>query len=188
LQTWRLLVDPGGLASCFTVGYQDRFEAALHERSARRAEVAYNLRFPGQYYMAETGLNQNTFRDYDPAVGRYVESDPVGLRSGVNTYLYALGNPTKYIDRWGLQSVVPPDPPKPSATPVLPTTGGPFGPIPAYPDTSDPAKCNAECAAKAAEGASQGTKICAALPGGALTCSVGWNEWLSACQIHCATE
>jgi RHS repeat-associated protein len=43
--------------------------------------VTYNLRLPGQYYMAETGLNQNYFRDYDPAVGRYVESDPIGQRT-----------------------------------------------------------------------------------------------------------
>ena len=38
--------------------------------------VSYNLRFPGQYYRAETGLNQNYFRDYDPLIGRYIESDP----------------------------------------------------------------------------------------------------------------
>ena len=55
---------------------------------AREAEVAYNLRFPGQYYMAETGLNQNTYRDYDPMIGRYVESDLIGLHGGLNTYAY----------------------------------------------------------------------------------------------------
>jgi RHS repeat-associated protein len=60
--------------------------------------VAYNLRFPGQYYQSETGLNQNWNRDYDPQVGRYVESDPIGLLGGVNTYAYALNNPIRYID------------------------------------------------------------------------------------------
>ena len=43
---------------------------------------SYNLRFPGQLYMSETGLNQNYFRDYDPATGRFSESDPVGLAGG----------------------------------------------------------------------------------------------------------
>jgi RHS repeat-associated protein len=51
--------------------------------------VAYNLRFPGQYYDAETGLNQNWNRDYDPLIAKYIESDPTGLRAGINTYGYA---------------------------------------------------------------------------------------------------
>jgi RHS repeat-associated protein len=63
---------------------------------------SYNLRFPGQYYMAETGLNQNYFRDYDPAVGRYVESDPVGLRAGANTYSYVRNTPVRRFDSTGL--------------------------------------------------------------------------------------
>jgi RHS repeat-associated protein len=37
----------------------------------------FNLRFPGQIYFAETGLYYNYFRDYDPATGRYVQSDPM---------------------------------------------------------------------------------------------------------------
>ncbi len=62
----------------------------------------YNLRFPGQYYDAETGLNQNWNRDYDPVVGRYLESDPIGLLGGSwSTYLYASGDPVIYIDPLG---------------------------------------------------------------------------------------
>jgi len=64
--------------------------------------VSYNLRLPGQYYMAETGLNQNYFRDYDPAVGRYLESDPIGLKGGINSYAYVYNSPTSKIDSLGL--------------------------------------------------------------------------------------
>jgi len=46
----------------------------------------------------------NYLRDYDPATGRYVESDPVGLRGGINTYGYAGGNPITAIDPYGLWS------------------------------------------------------------------------------------
>ena len=63
----------------------------------------YNLRFPGQYYQAETGLNHNYFRDYDPAVGRYVESDPAGLWGGRNTYTYVESNPASVVDITGLK-------------------------------------------------------------------------------------
>jgi RHS repeat-associated protein len=59
------------------------------------------LRFPGQYADSETALNQNWNRDYDPTIGRYVESDPAGLWGGVNTYAYVNGNPVAAIDRNG---------------------------------------------------------------------------------------
>ncbi|MCX7064753.1 MAG: RHS repeat-associated core domain-containing protein, partial [Proteobacteria bacterium] len=64
----------------------------------------YNLRFPGQLYEAHSGLHYNYFRDYDPGIGRYVESDPIGLRGGLNTYLYARANALRYSDPRGLDA------------------------------------------------------------------------------------
>ena len=69
---------------------------------APTGSLTYNLRFPGQYYDAETGLNYNLNRYYNPTIGRYVESDPIGLRGGVNTYAYTFNNPLGYVDPLGL--------------------------------------------------------------------------------------
>ncbi len=62
----------------------------------------YNLRLPGQYYDSETGPSQNYFRDYDPGIGKYVESDPLGLPGGLNTYSYVGQSPMQYMDPYGL--------------------------------------------------------------------------------------
>ncbi|MCP3670671.1 MAG: hypothetical protein GY814_09595, partial [Gammaproteobacteria bacterium] len=64
--------------------------------------IAVNLRFPGQYYDEETGLYYNYFRYYDPEVGRYITSDPIGLGGGLNTYIYANANPISFYDSLGL--------------------------------------------------------------------------------------
>jgi RHS repeat-associated protein len=64
------------------------------------------LRFPGQVADQGSGLRYNYHRDYDSATGRYVESDPIGLGGGVNTYAYAGGNPINNVDTAGLATVV----------------------------------------------------------------------------------
>ncbi|MCY0913268.1 RHS repeat-associated core domain-containing protein [Massilia antarctica] len=62
----------------------------------------FNLRMPGQYYDRNTNLFHNYHRDYDPQTGRYIQSDPIGLAGGMNTYVYVGGNPLSYIDPFGL--------------------------------------------------------------------------------------
>jgi RHS repeat-associated protein len=66
--------------------------------------VVNNVRFPGQYYDQESNNYYNYYRDYDPSTGRYLQSDPIGLDGGINTYAYAEANPLKLIDRFGLSA------------------------------------------------------------------------------------
>ncbi|MDF4025613.1 RHS repeat-associated core domain-containing protein [Luteibacter sp. PPL201] len=61
-----------------------------------------NLRFPGQYFDADSNLNYNVNRDYEAATGRYLKSDPIGLNGGASTYLYSDGRPLTLVDSLGL--------------------------------------------------------------------------------------
>lgn len=64
-------------------------------------QMTLNLRFPGQYYDQETGLSYNYQRDYNPKIGRYIQSDPLGLNGGINSFVYVENNPFKYMDARG---------------------------------------------------------------------------------------
>lgn len=63
---------------------------------------ALNLRFAGQYYDQETGLIYNVNRYYESPAGRYIQSDPMGLLAGINTYNYVDGSPLNSFDLFGL--------------------------------------------------------------------------------------
>ena len=96
LGTPRKLSDPTGAvvwdASLTPYGLEDSIAGT----------ETLDSRFPGQWADAESGLSYNYFRDYDPTLGRYLQSDPIGLRGGLNTYAYVGGNPVNYTDLDGL--------------------------------------------------------------------------------------
>jgi RHS repeat-associated protein len=68
---------------------------------AFQARIEQPLRYPGQYEDESTGLHFNTFRYYDPDVGRFISQDPIGLMGGENLYSYG-PNPTAWVDPLGL--------------------------------------------------------------------------------------
>jgi len=78
---------------------------AANPNPAGAGTFAYNLRFPGQLFDGQAGLHQNEYRDYDPAMGRYTESDPEGLTGGLNTYSYVMDTPIMDMDPDGLEAI-----------------------------------------------------------------------------------
>lgn len=81
--------------------YEAFGEAAVDASSS----VVNTLRFPGQYFDAETGEHYNFQRYYDPKSGRYTQADPIGLKMGKNLYGYVLRNPLNILDPLGLSGV-----------------------------------------------------------------------------------
>ncbi|QAU24201.1 hypothetical protein EO087_09545 [Dyella sp. M7H15-1] len=102
LGTPRAVTDSSGNAM-WTWVYRGN---AWGEQAPTSSGYTYNLRFSGQYFDEETSLNYNLNRDYDPSTGRYIESDPLGLRAGLNTYAYGLNSPLSNVDPLGLSTMV----------------------------------------------------------------------------------
>ena len=87
--------------------------------NVRRSQIlASDERFPGQYYDAETRHDYNYYRDYDSSTDRYIESDPIGLDGGINTYSYVRDNPLSLTDPQGTDVVLPGPIPLPLPAPT----------------------------------------------------------------------
>lgn len=103
INTPRVLVRAGDNAIIWRWDNADPF-GLIHpdENPSGLGVFSYSLRFPGQTFDRETNNHYNYFRDYDPQTGRYLQSDPIGLAGGINTYGYVRGNPTQATDALGL--------------------------------------------------------------------------------------
>jgi RHS repeat-associated protein len=84
------------------------------EPYALSGTIENNLRFPGQYFLIETGQAYNWHRTYDPTTGQYTQADPLRFVDGPSVYAYVRSSPYNSTDRLGL---------------TTPTTGSPNGVI-----------------------------------------------------------
>jgi RHS repeat-associated protein len=101
LGTPHLVTDDSGQV-IWSAEYRPFVEATIDEDpDGNGLNYSLNIRFPGQYYDAESQLHYNYFRDYDPDIGRYLESDPIGLRGGINIFVYVGNNPIRWSDPRG---------------------------------------------------------------------------------------
>jgi RHS repeat-associated protein len=103
LNTPRLVTDATG-TTVWRWDQAEPFGANPADQDPDANSVAFYLplRLPGQRYDKETNLHYNYFRDYDPSLGIYKQSDPIGLRGGLNTYVYVGAKPLLYSDPKGL--------------------------------------------------------------------------------------
>lgn len=104
LGTPRVVIDPTRNVAVWRWGLDgEAFGDSPPDQDPDNDGIAFvlDMRFPGQRYDAASGLNYNYFRDYDPATGRYVQSDPIGLAGGISTYGYVEAQPFSQIDILG---------------------------------------------------------------------------------------
>jgi RHS repeat-associated protein len=100
----RLLTDSAGTA-VWRWDQAEPFGNNVSTGSAAGFIFEFPIRLPGQYFDQETTLHYNARRNYDATIGRYVESDPIGIWGGLNTYAYVGNRPLTYIDPTGLRNI-----------------------------------------------------------------------------------
>ena len=101
LGTPRQVILPGTSASSDTAVWKwdsVASNSAFGENTPSLQTISFNMRFPGQYFDQETGFAYNSARDYEASTGRYLESDPIGLRGAINSYSYTGANPLRFSD------------------------------------------------------------------------------------------
>ena len=106
LGTPRAIIDPGRNTAIWTWDAKNEVfgnSPPNQDPDLDGTAFVFNMRFPGQRFDAASGLVYNYFRDYDPATGRYLQSDPIGLGGGVSTYAYSGSKPLLYRDPFGLE-------------------------------------------------------------------------------------
>lgn len=122
LDTPRLIADSTGTTVWRRDNQESFNDSPPDENPSGLGVFEFPLGFAGQYSDKETGNWYNGFRDYASSVGRYVQSDPIGLKGGINSYAYAKLDPLRHLDPAGLEAPVKEPPVKP---PVTPPRGGP---------------------------------------------------------------
>jgi RHS repeat-associated protein len=164
LGTPRVLIDPDRDVAVWTWPLtNDAFGDSTPNQDPDNdgVQLVFDMRFPGQRYDKDTGLNDNYFRDYDTSIGRYAQSDPIGLEGGISTYAYVDENPLIGIDPEGLagSAAVPVPRYTPPAVPNLPRAPGIMQIVPAAPGANGWAVARAAAGRAGAVGA------------------VGWAGW-----------
>jgi RHS repeat-associated protein len=97
--------EDGRLMWAGEYGAWGKVERQVLDAPVELVDFTQNLRFAGQYADDGTGLYYNTFRYYDPDIGRFATQDPIGLDGGINLYQYA-PNPVRWIDPLGLHEIL----------------------------------------------------------------------------------
>jgi RHS repeat-associated protein len=99
---WRWDSDPFGTSLDNSKPNENPQQVTGTQTQIQAASFKVNNRFPGQVFDAESSKSYNYFRDYDPSIGRYTESDPIGLTGGLSTFTYVRADPLGRSDSSGL--------------------------------------------------------------------------------------
>jgi RHS repeat-associated protein len=105
-ETYAVLTDrigtPTELLDAFgEIRWSGKYSLWGQLQDERKSGADCLLRFPGQWFDAESGLHYNNFRFYDPRLGRYLSPDPIPMSPSDNVYTY-VPNPLWWIDPLGL--------------------------------------------------------------------------------------